>query len=59
MSEEYITMSEAQILLNVSRTKMWKLVKDSVLDVYDNPLDKRNKLVKRVDVEKLKNPKPK
>jgi len=59
MNEKFITMTEAQDILGVSRTKMWRLIKDGILNTYSNPLDNRKTLVRLNDVEKLKIPKPK
>ena len=39
--------------LGVSKNKIWNLVKDGVLPAIPNPLDRREKLVKREDVDKL------
>lgn len=52
---EHITVAEAQKLLGVSHTKIWKLIKDGELQAYKSPLNKRVKLVKREDVERLRN----
>jgi len=53
---EFLSLKEAQDYLSVSKTKMWNLVKSGVLTVYSDPLDKRKKLVRRDDIEKLKQP---
>lgn len=53
---EFLSLKEAQDYLSVSKTKMWNLVKSGVLAVYSDPLDKRKKLVRRDDIEKLKQP---
>lgn len=56
MAGELISLKEAQEYLRVSNVTIWKLVKDGSLTVYADPLDKRKKLVSRVEVEKLKQP---
>lgn len=56
MVEEYMSLKEARDILKVSRTKIWALVRDGVLETYEDPLDKRKSLVLRSDVEKLKQP---
>ena len=53
---EFLSLKEAQDYLSVSKTKMWNLVKSGVLTAYSDPLDKRKKLVRRDDIEKLKQP---
>ncbi len=49
-----ITLREAEALLEVSHQKMTNLVKDGALQVFTSLLDKRKKLVRRVDVEQLR-----
>lgn len=56
MEPEYITMKEAGEYLAVSKSKMWQLVKQGILPCYSDPLDKRKRLVKREDLEKLTHP---
>jgi len=51
-----LTLKEAREYLKVSKPKIWRLVKQGVLPVYSDELDKRKKLVRREDVEKLKQP---
>ena len=53
MTDKYVSMNEAQVILKVSRTKMWKLVKEGILKTYSDPLDKRKRLVRKEDLEKL------
>jgi len=55
---EFLSLKESQDLLGVSKTKMWSLVKLGVLKTYEDSLDKRKKLVRKEDVEKLKQPRP-
>lgn len=54
-AQEYITIKTAREMLGVSRTKMADLLRDGTLPTVDDALDKRKKLVKRSDVEQLKN----
>jgi excisionase family DNA binding protein len=49
----YMTVGEARDLLGVSRPKMAQLIKDGVLIVRADALDKRVKLVSRAAVEAL------
>jgi hypothetical protein len=53
-AQEYMTIRQAREALGVSRTKMADLLKDGVLLTVDDTLDKRKKLVRRADVERLK-----
>jgi excisionase family DNA binding protein len=59
MGIEYLTMTEAREYLGVSKPKMWRLVKQGVLPAYSDPLDKRKRLVRKDDIEKLRLPQPK
>jgi predicted DNA-binding transcriptional regulator AlpA len=53
-SEERVTMREAAAILGVSHAKMWQLVKEGVVSAEPNPLDRRQKLLRRADLETLK-----
>jgi DNA-binding MarR family transcriptional regulator len=48
-----ITMKEAQERLGVSSHKMWRLVRDGILPARPNPLDRREKLIRLTDLERL------
>jgi predicted DNA-binding transcriptional regulator AlpA len=52
-TDELIALSQAMNLLRVSRTKIWRLVKEGQLDAIVNPLDKREKLFSKSQVESL------
>jgi hypothetical protein len=49
----YITVGEARELLGISRPKMAQLLKDGVLVVRPDALDKRVKWIRRGEVERL------
>lgn len=51
-----IKVTEAQRLLGVSKKKMASLLSEGTLAFETDPLDKRVKLVKMVDVERLMEP---
>jgi hypothetical protein len=53
---DLITVSEAQEFLEVSHRKMADLIKAGAFTVYRNPLDKREKLVSRAELEAFKQP---
>lgn len=55
-TSEYVTLLEAARLLGISRTKMWQLAQS--LAIYELPTDGRVKLLKRSDVEALRQPRP-
>lgn len=52
-TKDFYTMTEARKLLRIGKNKMWRLVNGGTLEVIPNPLDKRNKLVRRADIDKL------
>ena len=58
MESEYISLSDARKVLNVSKIKMSQLVNEHRIKIFNNPLDKREKLVKRLEILKLRSPKP-
>mgnify|MGYP005848794333 CR=1 FL=1 len=59
MSTDFMSLTEAQLYLGVSRIKMSQLVREKGLEIFTDPLDKRKKLLRREDVERLKTPTPK
>ncbi len=51
---EYLTVAEAQHELGVNRRTIAALIRRGDLPTEPNPFDRRSKLVRRADVEKLK-----
>lgn len=47
-------MRAAATILGVSHTTMWRLIRDGVLPAERDPLDRRQKLVRVADIERLK-----
>ena len=56
MSNFLIKVSEAQKLLGVSKKKMASLIAEGTVVFESDPLDKRVKLIKVADVERLMEP---
>jgi hypothetical protein len=54
--DEYVTMTEARDILDVSRFKLWQLVKEGKLETFRSELDRREKLIRRADLEALRQP---
>lgn len=52
--KEMYTVQEAADFLGVSRIKISKLLRDSVLTAETNPLDTREKLIRLEQLERLK-----
>lgn len=53
-----ITIREARERLGISRVTMARLVKEGHFTIYDNPLDKREKLIPEAEVERVRRPQP-
>ena len=53
MESPYMTVGEAQMRLGVSKHKIADLIKRGILSAEENPLDRRQKLIKQEDVEAL------
>ena len=58
MSNDYMSLTEAQLHLGVSKIKMSKLARELGFEIFTDPLDKRKRLVKKIDIESLKTPVP-
>jgi len=58
MSDEYLSLHEAADLMRVSRFKLWRLVRDGKLAAHQSERDRREKLVRRADVEAIMRPRP-
>ena len=55
-AEGFISLREAREQLGISKVKMIKLVRESGVTTYDDPLDKRKKLIKRADLVRIARP---
>lgn len=53
MNEQLVKVTEAQRMLSVSKKKMASLLAEGTLPFELDPLDKRVKLVRLVDIERL------
>jgi hypothetical protein len=51
--EELMLASEARTYLGISRQKLAQLIRDGILPTQTSQLDKRVRLVRRADVERL------
>ena len=54
MAETELSLTEGARYLGVSRGKIWSLVKRRKLKARVDPLDERRKLIKKTDLDKLK-----
>ncbi len=55
---DLIPLSEAARRLGISKMTMARLVKEGRFGIYENPLDRRQKLVRAEDVEAAVAPRP-
>jgi excisionase family DNA binding protein len=55
---DYLTLTEAARRLGTSRWSLYRRVDEGALTVYQSPANRRVKLVKRTDVERLLTPVP-
>ena len=53
LDQEFMRVHQARAVLRVSRYKMSRLIGEGVLEMKEYMLDRRIKLVRRTDVEKL------
>ena len=56
--DEFVSMREAQEILGVSNFTMWRMVREGELTAYQSRTDRRKKLVRRSDLESLRQPEP-
>ena len=56
--DDYLTLMQAAEYSRVSRVKLWRMVKDGRLPAYENPRDRRSKLVKRAELDAALRPVP-
>lgn len=50
---EYMTVEEVRKELGISKVTIARLIKEQVIKVEPNPLDRRSKLIRRRDLEKF------
>ncbi len=58
MVSDYVSMREAQEILGVSNFTIWQMVKDGRLPAYQSETDRRKKLIRRADLDALREPRP-
>ena len=59
MSDDYLPLMRAAEYVGVSRVKLAQLAKEGTIPYVTSPLDKRVKLFKRTDLDRLRNaPRP-
>lgn len=55
---ELIPLREARQRLGISKTLMTRLVKEGRFTLYENPLDRRERLVEWEEVQRVMRPRP-
>ncbi len=58
MDREYLTLGQAAEYSRVSRVTIWRMVKEGRLPAYQDPRDRRVKLVKREELDEALRPVP-
>lgn len=53
-TKEWMTTSEATAFLHISTKTMARLIKEGVVHTYAHPLDRRKKLVRLIEIARLK-----
>ena len=56
--DEFVTITEAARIMGVHRITVYRLVKAGTLRTYASPINRRVKLVKRAELERLMTPLP-
>ena len=56
--DDFVTISEAGRIAGVPRSTIYRRIADGALRVYESPINRRVKLVKRADLARLMTPKP-
>lgn len=52
-NDEWLTINEAAEHLQTNRVKIWRLIKAGRLEVRENPLDRREKLIPLLAIQEL------
>ncbi len=58
MQDEYMTIKEAAKALGISRATIYRRVKAGELEAYQSRADRRERLVRRADIEERMGPEP-
>ena len=56
MVEEYLNLVEASRYLGISRATLYKLIREDKLPVYQSDLNRTVRLVRRADLDQLRQP---
>ncbi|HEV2127841.1 MAG TPA: helix-turn-helix domain-containing protein [Thermomicrobiales bacterium] len=56
MRSDYMTIGEAADALGVTRTTVWRRIKSGELEVFRSQTDRRERLVRRADIEAMLRP---
>lgn len=52
--DDFLTLNDAAEYLGISRMKLWRLVKAEKLTATTNPLDSRERIIRKSELDKLK-----
>jgi excisionase family DNA binding protein len=54
--QDYLTLTDAATYLGVSRQTLWRRIRDGALPVYSSEVNRRERLVKRADLDRIRTP---
>ncbi len=55
---EFVTMAEARAILGVSNYTIWRMVREGELTAYQSAVDRRRKMIRRADLDRLRELRP-
>lgn len=58
MADEYLTLTQATEVVNISRATLWRRLREEGIQTYQSQQDRRVRLVKRSDLDVLLQPRP-
>jgi len=54
--QDFLTLNEAATYLGVSRQTLWRRIREGVLPVHISEINRRERLVKRADLDRVRTP---
>ncbi len=54
--QDFLTLTDAATYLGVSRQTLWRRIRDGVLPVHMSEINRRERLVKRADLDAVRTP---
>ena len=54
--QDFLTMTDAAKYLGISKVTLWRRIRDGALPVYASDVNRRERLVKRADLDRVRAP---